>query len=295
MNDLQGKTAIISGGAEGIGYGIAQVLGRNGMNIVLADINAELLEKAEQGLQQLGVPVLALPLDVVDTAQWQTVTQKSVDRFGKIHMLVNNAGVGGTPSPVGTGREKDWRWIVDVNLMGVVNGAEAVIPLMKEHGEGAWLVNVASMAGFMSLPMAAAYSATKAAVVAMSECWHGELKADKIHVSVVCPGFVKTRINLSQRNRQAQYQTDAGQSTNSKLAAENNEIMQKVIDGGTSPLLIGERVLEALEAKELYIITHPNFRPAIQARFAGIDAAFKRAASSELLSEITEQALPDLT
>ena len=164
MQELNGKTAIISGGAEGIGLGIAQVLGRHGMNVVIADINSKQLEKARLNLEELGVPVLALTLDVADTAQWKTVAHQALERFGKVHMLVNNAGVGGAPSPVDSTQEGDWRWIVDVNLMGVVYGAQTMIPLIKAHGEGGWLINVASMAGFVALPMASAYSATKAAI-----------------------------------------------------------------------------------------------------------------------------------
>jgi NAD(P)-dependent dehydrogenase (short-subunit alcohol dehydrogenase family) len=244
MKELDGKTAIISGGAEGIGLGIAQVLGRYGMNIVIADINAEQLEKARQSLEQAGTPVLAVSLDVVAVEQWRKVAEQAMDRFGKVHMLVNNAGVGGAPKPIDTSSEQDWRWVVDVNLM---------------------VVNVASMAGFVPLPMASAYSATKAAVVAMSESWHAELQDQNIHVAVLCPGFVKTRINLSQRNRQAQYESDDSLQSGSKLQAKLGQQMQSVLDAGAPPELIGERVVEAIAAKELYIVTHPNFRSALNA------------------------------
>ena len=294
MKELNGKTAIISGGAEGIGFGLAQVLGSHGMNIVIADINAEQLAKAQQHLEGLGIPSLGLNLDVTSSEQWVDVAQKTRARFGKVHMLVNNAGVGGAPGPIQTSTEKDWRWIVDVNLMGVVFGAQAVIPLIEEHGEGGWVINVASMAGFCSLPMASAYSATKAAVVAMSEGWHAELKDQNIHVSVLCPAFVKTRINLSQRNKQARYQSDEAQEELSKRDSELNQQMQSVIDAGASIQLVGERVVEAIAAKELYIITHPNFRWPVDARFSAISDSFHRAESSPLLSEIVKQKMPGL-
>ena len=298
MKELAGKTAIISGGAEGIGFGIAEVLGENGMNIVLTDINADGLAEAEQKLKQQNVPVISSPLDVVDKSQWEKVVQQAIAEFGKVHMLINNAGVGGEPRPIELDTQESWKWVVDVNLMGVVNGAHAVIPHVKQHGEGGWLINVASMAGFVSLPLAGAYSATKAAVVAMSECWHGELSNDNIHVSVLCPGFVKTRINQSQRNRHAQYEseTSSGSEGEAKaspflkgLAAK----MQEVVEAGTPPKLIGQRVVEAIAAKELYIITHPNFKPAVEARFNGILSSFDRASQSELLSEINSQRIPD--
>lgn len=294
MKELDGKTAIISGGAEGIGLGMAQVLGGYGMNIVIADINAEQLENAKQSLEQAGTSVLALSLDVASAEQWQQVAEQAIDRFGKVHMLVNNAGVGGVPRPIDSSTEQDWRWIVDVNLMGVVNGAQTFIPLIKAHGEGGWVINVASMAGFVPLPMASAYSATKAAVVAMSESWHAELQDENIHVSVLCPGFVKTRINLSHRNKQEQYQSDEISEGGSKLQAELGKQMQSVLDAGAPPTLIAERVVEAIAAKELYIITHPNFLPAVQARFAAIDETFKRAESSPLLVDIVKQKIPGL-
>ena len=292
MEELNGKTAIISGGAEGIGLGLARVLGSHGMNIVIADINSEQLAKAQQTLETLGIPSLALTLDVTSSEQWSDVAQQTVARFGKVHMLVNNAGVGGAPGPIQTSTEKDWRWIVDVNLMGVVFGAQAVIPLIEDHGEGGWVINVASMAGFCSLPMASAYSATKAAVVAMSEGWYVELQDHNIHVSVLCPAFVKTRINLSHRNKQAQYQSNEVRGELSKRDAALNEQMQSVIDAGASPQLIGERVVEAIAAKELYIITHPNFRLPVDARFSAISDSFERAKSSPLLTEIVKQKIP---
>ena len=292
MKELNGKTAIITGGAEGIGLGIAQVLGSHGMNVVIADINSEQLNKARQNLEALGIPTLALTLDVANSAQWAEVAQQALARFGKVHMLVNNAGVGGAPGPVQNSTEKDWRWIVDVNLMGVVYGAQTVIPLIEDHGDGGWVINVASMAGFLSLPMASAYSATKAAVVALSEGWYAELKDHNIHVAVLCPAFVKTRINLSHRNKQSQYQSDDAPAEISKRDSELGDQMQSVIDAGASPQLVGERVVEAISAKELYIITHPNFRPLVDARFAAINASFKRAESSPLLAEIVKQKIP---
>mgnify|MGYP002701011636 FL=1 len=130
------------------------------MNIGFADINTEQLEKAKRNLEQSGTPVLAVSLDVVAVEQWRAVAEQAIDRFGKVHMLVNNAGVGGVPRPIDTSSEQDWRWIVDVNLMGVVNGAQTVIPLIKAHGEGGWVVNVASMAVLGHLHMAIVLSTT---------------------------------------------------------------------------------------------------------------------------------------
>jgi len=294
VKELSGKVAVISGGAEGIGFALAKVLGEHGMHIAIGDIDAGQLANARAALEDLGISVLAAELDVASTAQWQAFADATVERFGKVHMLVNNAGVGGAPNPIHSSSEGDWRWIVYVNLLGVVYGAHIVSPLSQSHGEGGWIVNVASMAGFVSLPMASAYSATKAAVVAMSECWRGELEPAGIKVSVLCPGFVKTRINKSQRNRPATYTAEENAKASIDPATHKmmNDQMQAVIDAGTSPELIARRVVEAIGQDELYIVTHPNFLPAVQNRFDGISSAFDRAATSNLLKETVDQLIP---
>jgi NAD(P)-dependent dehydrogenase (short-subunit alcohol dehydrogenase family) len=289
MSQFSDKTAVISGGAEGIGFGIAQALGRQGMNLVLADIDAKQLEVARATLASDGINVLTVPMDVTDLAQWQNVADKAIARFGKVHMLVNNAGVGSNPGSIEQTDDKDWRWVIDVNLMGVIYGTQTMVPLMKQHGEPGWLINVASMAGMMGIPTAGAYTATKVAVVGMSESWYGELKRHNIQVSVLCPAFVKTRINLSNRNKPTELKSEkeinADQASPSSAAAH----MQKVIDNGLSPAVVGERVIEAISNNELYIFTHPNYRQTIQKRFQAIDDAFARAESSPLLASVLDE------
>ncbi len=290
MSKFAGKTAIISGGAEGIGFSVAQAVGKQGMNVVLGDIDIEQLAKAKAKLESQGIEVLTVKMDVSKQADWKAAAEQTIERFGKVHMLVNNAGVGGTPGAIEQTDDKDWRWVLDVNLMGVIFGAEAIVPLMKEHGEGGWVINVASMAGMMGVPFAGSYTATKVAVVGMSESWHAELKPHKIQVSVLCPAFVKTRINHSYRNKHSEYQNDAQAQV--KPSADNSamaEHMQKVIDAGLAPEIVGERVVEAISAGELYIFTHPNYRKAVQARFKAIDDAFERSESSPLLQHVLNE------
>ncbi|MEH6515887.1 MAG: SDR family NAD(P)-dependent oxidoreductase [Halioglobus sp.] len=286
MNQFAGKTAVISGGGEGIGLAIAKALGEQKMNIVLADIDAGNLEKASAELEQAGVPVLAVALDVAEEAQWQEVARQALDRFGSIHMLVNNAGVGGGSGSIENQNAKNWEWALNVNLMGVVFGAKVMVPLIKEHGDGGWLVNVASMAGMGGVPYGGAYSATKSAVVALSEGWAGELKSDGIAVSVLCPAFVQTRIYDSQRNRQTRYQSEKTESS------DKSGVLGKAktaVQNGIDPSIVGKRLVEALSAGELYIFTHPNYRPVVQYRAKMIDAAFERAAQSPLLQDIVNQ------
>ena len=287
-SQFQGKTAIVSGGAEGIGLSIAKALGEQQMNVVLADIDDTNLQKARAELESLGFPVLAVSLDVSDERQWQLVAQQAVARFGKVHMVVNNAGVGGDSGPIESQEKEGWQWALDVNLMGVVYGAKVVVPLIKEHGEGGWIVNVASMAGMGGVPYSGAYNATKAAVVALSEAWSDELKPKSIHVAVLCPAFVQTRIYDSERNRPAQYKsktlTPGDESSFSKKARE-------MVQNGIDVSLVGKRVVEALNERELYIFTHPNYRQVVQRRSARIDEAFVNSGKSPLLQHLVDQKL----
>ena len=286
MSQFAGKTAVISGGAEGIGLSIAQALGAQKMNIVIADIDEVNLKKACLGLEAAGVSVLAVALNVAEETQWQEVANQAVARFGKIHMVVNNAGVGGDTGPIENQDKKGWQWALDVNLMGVVFGAKIMTPLIKEHGEGGWIVNVASMAGMGGVPYLGAYTATKAAVVALSESWAGELEEKGIHVSVLCPAFVQTRIHESERNRPAQYQSDEVR-TSDKNSFSNST--KQMVESGIEVSIVGKRVVEALNDGEFYIFTHPNYRPIMQGRTAAIDAAFKKSAQSPLLEHIVNQ------
>jgi NAD(P)-dependent dehydrogenase (short-subunit alcohol dehydrogenase family) len=286
MSQFSGKTAVISGGAQGIGLSIAKALGEQNMNIVLADIDQENLQKAASELQAAGVSVLTVVLDVADEAQWQAVGQQTVERFGKVHMVVNNAGVGGDSGSIESQNKKGWQWVLDVNLMGVVYGAKAIVPLIKQHGEGGWVINVASMAGMTGVPYSGAYTATKAAVVALSESWAGELERKGIKVSVLCPAFVQTRIYDSERNRPEQYQTDDWDVTSKSSVSKRAKDM---VENGIEVSIIGKRVVEALNAGELYIFTHPNYRPVVQRQAAVIDKAFQRAEQSPLLQHIVNQ------
>jgi NAD(P)-dependent dehydrogenase (short-subunit alcohol dehydrogenase family) len=289
LSQFENKTAVISGGAEGIGFGVGKAMGKQGMNIVLGDIDEAQLAIAEAELQSLGIPVLAVKMDVTDREQWQNLAEQAIARFGKIHMLLNNAGVASNPGPVEATNHKDWRWILDVNLMGVVTGTEIMVPYMKQHGEGGWLINVASMAGIMGIPYAGAYTATKVAVVGMSEAWHAELEPHNIKVSVLCPAFVKTRIHMSHRNRQEHHKNER-QPTTQKSKSRNNPA-QALVENGIPADLVGERVVEAIEAGELYIFTHPSHRDAVKKRGEAIDAAFARAADSPLVGHIVDEAV----
>jgi len=286
MFKFEGRTAVISGGAEGIGLSIAKALGEQKMNIVLADIDEKNLLKSAAELESLGIPVLAALLDVADEMQWKSVAEKAVERFGKVHMVVNNAGVGGDSGPIENQETEGWQWALGVNLMGVVYGAKVMTPLIKDHGEGGWILNVASMAGMGGVPYSGVYTASKAAVVALSESWAAELKDKRIGVSVLCPAFVQTRIYDSERNRPNKYKSENYQIENESSFSKQTKQMVK---DGIDVSIVGKRVVEAINHGELYIFTHPNYRQVNQQRFNGIDEAFARSAQSPLLKDIVDQ------
>jgi len=286
MFKFEGRTAVISGGAEGIGLSIAKALGEQKMNIVLADIDEKNLLKSTAELESLGIPILAALLDVADEMQWKSVAEKAVERFGKVHMVVNNAGVGGDSGPIENQETEGWQWALGVNLMGVVYGAKVMTPLIKDHGEGGWILNVASMAGMGGVPYSGVYTASKAAVVALSESWAAELKDKRIGVSVLCPAFVQTRIYDSERNRPDKYKSENYQIENESSFSKQTKQMVK---DGIDVSIVGKRVVEAINHGELYIFTHPNYRQVNQQRFNGIDEAFARSAQSPLLKDIVDQ------
>jgi NAD(P)-dependent dehydrogenase (short-subunit alcohol dehydrogenase family) len=286
VSKFKNKTAVISGGAEGIGLAIARALGKQGMNIVLADIDPDTLATAERLLQEEKIPVEAVEMDVALPADWKRLSERTLKRFGKVHMLVNNAGVSGAMGPIEMTRHNDWQWVMDVNFYGVLYGTETFVPLIKEHGEGGWLLNVSSMAGMAGVPYGSAYTATKVAVVGMSEAWHAELAPHNIMVSVLCPEFVKTRIHLSHRNRQERYKTNPSKSSS---GSNGKNPAKDLVENGIPTEVVGARVVEALEAGELYIFTHPAHRENAAKRGAAIDAAFARAAKSDSVAHLLDR------
>jgi len=292
MKEFRGRTAFVTGGASGIGLSMARAFGRAGMNVVLADIDRDTASEAAERLSHEQIKAIPVRCDVVERASIEAAAQEAIDAFGKVHIVCNNAGVavGGS---IETVKERDWDWIIDVNLKGVVHGTEIFAPLIKSHGEGGHIVNTASMAGMVSPPGMEPYCATKFAVVAMSEGWYQQLAPFNIGVSVLCPGFVKTRIHESGRARQDKYggigEVDPGVGDTREQAAQN-------VLNGIDPDIVGNRVLEAIQNGELYIFTHPAMRPFVEARFQMILAAFDAASNSPALASVKDHTvIPTLT
>lgn len=277
MRELNGRTAFITGGAAGIGLAIAEALGREGVRIMLADVDVKAMEAALDHLHGLQIRAAGVRCDVTDRTSIQAAAEATLKEFGKVHLTFANAGVG-AGGEFGGVRERDWDWVFDVNLKGVVGTAEIFVPLMESHGEGGHLINTASMAGMLSPPGMEPYSATKFAVVALSEGWRLHLFSKGITVSVLCPGFVQTQIHNSYRNRPGKYGSPGGD-------AGDNAFMQAQVEAGIRPELLAARVVEAVKADEFYIFTHPGMKDAVEMRFGEILTAFDTAAASPALKE----------
>lgn len=275
MDDFRGKTAYVSGAASGIGLAIARNLAEAGMNLAISDIESGPLERAAQDLAGSGVEVLPMAFDVGDRAAVKAAARRIGDTFGKLHVLVNNAGVGASGIKIDEATENDWDWAVSVNLMSVVNTGTAFFPLMKAHGEGGHVVNVASMAGLRVMPGYAQglYATTKFAVVGYSEALVHDLAPHGIGVSVLCPGGTKSNIFQSGRNRPAEFGGPFVRSEDHPLAKHGAT--------GTDPAIIAARVRRAIEQNELYIITHSNYRGPVEERHDRLMAAFDLSAELE--------------
>lgn len=259
MQNLAGKTAFITGGASGIGLGIAKAALGHGMNVVIADIRDDHLAEGEAELGA-GDKVLALKLDVTDRAAYAKAADAAEAKFGKIHLLVNNAGVA-VVGPTELATFDDWDWVMGVNLGGVINGIVTMLPRILSHGEGGHIVNTSSMSGLVPVGGTTIYSSGKAAVLSMMECMRPELESRGVICSAFCPGAVQSNI------------ADAGATRPDDLADSGYaEADKRRQDGGSLFHLyqtkeeVGERVLQGVLDDELYILTHAEFLDGVRER-----------------------------
>jgi NAD(P)-dependent dehydrogenase (short-subunit alcohol dehydrogenase family) len=272
MKDLTGKTAFVTGAASGIGLGISTALAQAGVKVMLCDIEADALAKAVEGLRLTNADVDGVKADVSLKSELEAAARATLDRYGEVHILVNNAGVGGG-GPYGAWTDAAWSWTLGVNLMSVIWGIEIFGPLIERHGQGGQIVSTASMAGLIS-GSSGAYNVTKYGVVALSEGLRGELAPRGIGVSVLCPGFIRTQIMTSTRNLPERFASGLGDAPTAGLAAEFVAMVRERVSQGIDPLYVGELVREGIENDWPYIFTDLEFEPFVEARFAGIRQGF---------------------
>ena len=257
MQELEGRVAVVTGAASGIGRAMAEAFAAEGMKVVLADIEADALEKTAEALRSGGAEVRAVRTDVARQEQVETLARETLDAFGGVHVVCNNAGVGVGGVPTWESTLDDWQWILGVNLMGVVHGIRSFVPAMLERGEEGHIVNTASIAGLITGGGNALYGVTKHAVVALSEALHNELavRGATIGTSVLCPGWVDTQIDESERNRPAEL-SDTREMPDTPEAKLLHEIFVKQLHAGLDPRRVGEITVEAIRARRFYILTH---------------------------------------
>jgi NAD(P)-dependent dehydrogenase (short-subunit alcohol dehydrogenase family) len=268
MKEFKDKVAVITGAASGIGRALADRCVQEGMKVVLADVELEPLAKTEASLKAAGATVLAVRTDVSQVRDVEALAQKTLEAFGAVHLLCNNAGVG-TEAAIWESSLAEWEWVVGVNLWGVIHGVRVFVPLLLAQDTECHIVNTASMAGLISGPGLGAYKVTKHGVVTLSETLYHELaeRGARVKVSVLCPGIVNTRIMESARNRPVDLPTTEPLSS---ASGARWEALRQLVPAGMPPAQVADVVFEALRKDQFYILTHPGWKEAIRTRMEDI-------------------------
>jgi NAD(P)-dependent dehydrogenase (short-subunit alcohol dehydrogenase family) len=269
MKDFSGKVAVITGAGSGFGREFARLGAREGMKLVLADVQRDSLDATVAELRTAGAEVIGEIVDVSDSGQVAQLADRAFQAFGPVHLLMNNAGVGGG-GYLWENTDKDWSWVLGVNLMGVVHGIQHFVPRMLEanrHGTPGHVVNTASMAGWLCAPLMGVYNVSKHAVVALSETLHHDLKLAQstIGVTALCPAFVPTGIAESHRNRPRNLANPAPPTTSQRMAQAASE--KAVSSGRMTAEQVARLTFDAVREDRFYVFTHPQILPTVQARY----------------------------
>lgn len=261
MRELTKRVAVVTGAASGIGFAMSERFAAEQMSIVMADIEQAALDTAAEKIRALGVEVLAKVVDVSKAEAVEELAAETYARFGAVHVLCNNAGVGGGGAQA-TLTVAEWNWVLGVNLHGVVHGIASFLPRMVASGEDGHIVNTASMAGHLAFGGMGPYNASKFAVVGISEALFHELAPTKIGVSCLCPGWVATRINESSRNRPS----DVPERVTRPEDAARAEYVASVIANGLPPSKIADLVHDAIVSDTFWIFSHPDMLAGVRQR-----------------------------
>jgi len=272
MEQFEGRVAVVTGAASGIGLALAARLGALGTRVVVADVEAEALERAVASLRARGVDAIGVPTDVRCAASVAALAERAIAAYGAVHVLCNNAGVfaGGLSWEVPV---EDWDWVLGVNLWGVIHGIRSFLPLLLANGEEGHVVNTASMAAVTSLPFAAPYVVSKHAVLALSESLHHELalRGSKIGVSALCPEAVATRILDAERNRPEELRGGTRAAGPERAMVEG--ALRAAVAQGVAPERIAERVVDAIRTRRFYVLSDDGWRRASEVRHEDIRLA----------------------
>ncbi len=264
MKDFKNKVAVVTGAASGIGRGMAETFIAAGMKVVLADIEQGALEETTRSMLATGADVHPVLTDVSKSDQVEILAKRTLDKYGAVHILCNNAGVSVRSGPSWSSSLDDWHWILGVNLMGVVHGIRSFLPIMIKQDTEAHIVNTASMAGLIA--NTGLYGTTKFAVVGLSEALYLELQRGRFkpRISVLCPGFVDTNIINAHRNRPREFPDEL--LPQGRVADAIREWFAEQLKQGLSPRAVGEQVLAAIRDERFYILTHPEYKPLLEQR-----------------------------
>jgi len=268
VKEFRDRVAVVTGAASGIGRGLAERFAAEGMKVVLADIEEDALRQAEAEFREKGVDVLGIKTDVSKPEEVEKLAQETLDTFGAVHVLCNNAGVVSGFNVLDSSL-KDWEWVMGVNLWGVIHGVRVFLPTMMQQDTEAHIVNTASLAGVMG--GGGIYGVTKQGVVALTESLFQDLAqaGSKVKVSVLCPGWVNTKIIDADRNRPEELQNAAEPPLDPQREART-EMVRNFLKSGQSPAEIADKVFEAITEERLYILTHPEMNGIIGTRMENI-------------------------